>query len=408
MSPVTLDILATVAVIFGLALSIGSVAFRRVIRRRIVPKIGSRHSFALFAGMQILGLGLVAAGVAWNMYSFMLPLPTSGPPEYAVIRVYYGTDRNRTGSEDPEEVFGSERGDLSVGFCDVSIPREHRLGELEEPSILRLEFREDPEKHVVLLRVVPQKEAPFFQDLKSRTETSKKREALVFVHGYNVTFEDAARRTAQMAYDLAFDGPAAFFSWPSKGTYEGYPADETTIAWATPHLKTFLEEIATNSEAKTVHLIAHSMGNRGLMDALGMIAESARPTAQSKFQEIVLAAPDIDKDIFVRDVFPRLAKFSSRVTLYSSSRDKALLASTKFHQYPRAGDTGDGLVIMKDLDTVDATHVDTSFIGHSYFAENRSVISDMFYLIGERLPPQMRFGLEPVKDARGQYWRFKQ
>jgi esterase/lipase superfamily enzyme len=38
------------------------------------------------------------------------------------------------------------------------------------------------------------------------------------VHGYNVSFDDAALRTAQLAYDLTFDCPAAFFSWPSKGT----------------------------------------------------------------------------------------------------------------------------------------------------------------------------------------------
>ena len=62
---------------------------------------------------------------------------------------------------------------------------------------------------------------------------------------------------------------------------------------------------------------------------------------------------------------------------------------------------------MDRIETVDATNVDTSFVGHSYYGENRSVMSDLFNLLRERKSANTRFGLAPVETARGTYWRFQ-
>jgi len=154
------------------------------------------------------------------------PLPdwqALGDEEYAVVRVFYGTDRNDTGDEDPSDRFGPDRGTFSYGSCDISIPRDHRMGELEEPVVFK--FLADPSKHVVLLGVDRLEADAFFTSVSDRVSQSATREAFVFIHGYNVTFEDAARRTAQMSYDLAFDGAPIFYSWPSAGS-------STTKRWA--------------------------------------------------------------------------------------------------------------------------------------------------------------------------------
>ena len=95
------------------------------------------------------------------------------------------------------------------------------------------------------------------------------------------------------------------------------------------------------------------------------------------------------------------------MTLYASSEDIALLASKKFHGYPRAGDAGNGLVLMEGIDTIDATGMDTSFLKHSYFAEARSILADIFYLVREGKRPDQRFGLEKVNTEAGRYWKFK-
>jgi len=90
-------------------------------------------------------------------------------------------------------------------------------------------------------------------------------------------------------------------------------------------------------------------------------------------------------------------------TLYASSNDEAIRISKEPHSYPRAGEAGDDIIILPGLDTIDASMVDTSLIGHSYFAEKRSVLSDLFYLLGEGKPPSQRHSLEPRTSAKGTY-----
>ncbi|MGD9126509.1 MAG: alpha/beta hydrolase, partial [Planctomycetia bacterium] len=164
--------------------------------------------------------------------------------------------------------YSGDRGTLDMGICEVSIPKTHQLAELESPSILRFEISEDPTKHVVLLGIDPLDQENFIAQLRNRVKESDDQEAFVFVHGYNVNFEDAARRTAQLAYDLNFQGAPILYSWPSQGGLFKYTIDENNVEWTVAHLKQFLQLIAKQSNAKRVHLIAHSMGNRALTRAL--------------------------------------------------------------------------------------------------------------------------------------------
>jgi esterase/lipase superfamily enzyme len=344
-----------------------------------------------------------------------ISLPKDRPPipadrNYAIVKIFYATDRAVTGAVEPARFFGTDRamqlpGSLAYGTCDVSIPRDHRLGELEAPSIWRLEFREDPAKHVVLLKVVPEEASGFFSQLSARIGQSAEKEAFVFIHGYNVTFEDAARRTGQMAYDLAFDGAPILYSWPSQGSTLKYPVDETNVEWTTSHLKEFLQKIAADVQAKKVHLIAHSMGNRALTRALKDIAAEQGATALPRFRQVVLAAPDIDADVF-KQLAEQMTRTSERVTLYASSNDEALVASKKIHGYPRAGDSGQGLVIVPGVDTLDVSAIDTSLLGHSYYGENKSVLADLFNLLRKGEGPDKRLGLLLKQTPAGRYWVF--
>lgn len=334
------------------------------------------------------------------------PIPGLDKPDYAVVRVFFTTDRNLTGSKKADEMFGVGRSTLRYGICNVSIPRDHRMGELESPSIWKLEFREDPAKHLVLLSVLVQPKDKYFTDLAARVRTSAKASAFLFVHGYNVTFEDAARRTAQISYDLGFDGAPVFYSWPSQGTTPAYTVDEQNIEWAQANLKGFLEDFFSRSDAQSVYLIAHSMGNRALTHAVAsLLAE--KPSLRQRLKEVILTAPDIDADVFKRDIAPALTKSGRSITLYASSEDLALVASKKVHGYPRAGDSGQGLVVVPGIETIDATGTDTSLLGHSYFAETRSVLSDIFYLIRNGQRAEQRFGLQRVDTQAGKYWVFK-
>lgn len=327
------------------------------------------------------------------------------PKNYATVRVFYATDRRPSGSREPTYFFGGQRAIdeiMSYGFCQVSIPRDHRMGVLEAPSVLKLEFRENPEKHVVLLSVTERSYDGFFTALSKRVVRSKGKEAFVFIHGYDVTFEDAVRRTAQLSYDLAFDGAPILYSWPSQGCVSCYSADEATVEWTTPHLKKFLEDVAAKSQATTVHLIAHSMGNRALARAVHSIATEQRTSPHPRFQQIVLAAPDVDLGVF-KQLAEAMKKASNHITLYFSSADKALGLSKWIHIYPRAG----AFSVIPGVDTIDVSALDTGLISHSYFGENKSVISDIFRILKFGKPPNQRCGIVPKLLGSEQYWAFE-
>jgi len=279
------------------------------------------------------------------------------------------------------------------------------MGELETPSVWRLEFSNDPENFVVLLSVSEADPATFYKDVAAKVRASSGKRAFIFVHGYNVTFADAARRTAQMAYDLGFDGAPVFYSWPSQARYASYKVDETNAEWAVLDFKNFLEQFAKQSEADSIFLIAHSMGSRVLAGALKeLVAED--PAIRPKFKEIVFAAPDIDADTFRRDIAPKIFGPTRSATMYASSGDYALLASKKFAGYRRAGDAGGGVTIAPGLDTIDASGIGTDFIGHSYFADSTSVLGDLRDLILLRKRPEQRSRLSPLSTGQSRYWTF--
>lgn len=361
----------------------------------------------------VLGIFLTLALSAYQDYREpkMADVPAMAaapPPKFSKVKVFFATDRNRTSDPSPAGMFGSGRGAIAYGACEVSIPRDHRMGVLEAPfSLLGLSLPEDQEKHVVLLKTDVYSEATYFSQLAQLIGRAPAKSALIFVHGYNVTFEDAARRTAQMTYDLGFEGAPVFYSWPSQGNEIGYPKDEENIRWSEANMRRFLDDFLKRTDARNIYLIAHSMGNRGAVSALSAIF-SDKPEYRQRFREIILTAPDIDAEIFVRDIAPKIVGSNTAITLYASSADKALILSKRFHGYPRLGDAGARPVIIPGIETIDATTVDTSFLKHSYYAETQSVLSDMFYLIRQGLRAKERFALETVNTPDGQeYWKFR-
>jgi esterase/lipase superfamily enzyme len=145
------------------------------------------------------------------------------------------------------------------------------------------------------------------------------------------------------------------------------------------------------------------MGSRVLMNTLNRM-ESGKASSTSAFSRIVLAAPDIDRDVFL-DLANQMKQQREHLTLYASSHDNALLASKGVHGTPRAGDTAVGITVADGVDTIDVSNVDSSLLGHSYYGDNRSIISDLYYLI--RGIPLPRFGLKEAAFKGHKYWIFQ-
>ena len=300
-------------------------------------------------------------------------------------------------------VFGSREdpdGEERYGHCDVTLPpvgfREPGEMPMARPGL------EDPRKHVILDRTDVLPADSFFREVQSKLAELKanERDVFIFVHGYNVDFREAACRTAQMSLDLKFKGLPMFFSWPSEGSLIGYSSDVDQVQGSVGPIKRFLESVARDVGAEKIHVLAHSKGGAAVSFAISQLDPNKR-----LFNQVILAAPDINANTFRKEIAPKLSQVALRSTLYCSQNDRALWFSSVYNRYKRAGDANDPLVIEPTLDTVDATGQDPSWLGHSYFSDCEPLINDIGRLFGSNVPPAER-GLIERPSGEKMCWRF--
>jgi len=149
---------------------------------------------------------------------------------------------------------------------------EIKFGEMERPPGWNVFSKETIGKHVMLKSIEEMNSKEFIETLNKKLGNVKENDLLVFIHGYNVSFADAARRTAQLSYDLKFQGVPLTYSWPSLSETEEYLTDEASVQYTVPHLVTFLKDVIDNNkESKNkanIHIVGHSMGSRALSYAI--------------------------------------------------------------------------------------------------------------------------------------------
>jgi esterase/lipase superfamily enzyme len=316
--------------------------------------------------------------------------------------VWYGTNRKPVDEANPRRGYSAERDDrLHHGRCRVFIPKSHKIGSTGSPWWKRLISRTDDRLRIQA--VEPLAANQHWADLRriiAGLEAGRDH-AVVFIHGYNVSFEEAAVRAAQVGFDLQVRA-MAFFSWPSRGTVKGYIADTASIEASEGALAAYLAGFTEQSGASHVHVIAHSMGNRGLLRAVNRSLATAERRAGAPFGQFILAAPDVDVDVF-RDLSRAYQGVCRRATLYVSARDRAVSASLALHGAPRVGYTPP-VTVLPHIDTVSVSNVDLTLLGHGYVAEARDVLHDMHNLIFHGDPPERRMGLRPEETDEGRYW----
>ncbi len=320
-----------------------------------------------------------------------------------VVPVFFGTCRDDTGRADPAERFGTGRGPGSFGIGWVSIPDDHRMGEIEKPPWWRVIFgKPRPGKHVVIDDLSVLDRDAFVAAAGRAAADAAVPEGLTFVHGYNVPFAAGLERAAQIAYDLGFQGVPLFYSWPSNGTAGGYTKDENQVRWSEANYRDFVGLCRTRLALRRLHIVAHSMGGRLVAETLADVTATGDGD-DAPVHTVVFAAPDIDADTF-RQLAAEFGGCSGTCALYASSDDWALKASAAIHgRYRRAGDSDGGILIARGVQSIDAHAVDTGLLGHSYIGDNRSILSDVFYLL-QGLKPSQRASLHEYDTERGRYW----
>ncbi|HWZ15440.1 MAG TPA: alpha/beta hydrolase [Mucilaginibacter sp.] len=325
------------------------------------------------------------------------------------MTVFYGTNRNRLEYKDGIQSYGEvETRELKFGTCEVHIPRKHRQGNIERPGALERFFGwpESEKRHFVIKSTGEMSEEFFLADFIKTLNEKPKKQGLLFIHGYHTTFDEAAYRAGQLAWDLPFKGYTGFFSWPSAGKLSAYGADDAAARSSAPILKDFIAKIAATTELEQLHIVAHSMGGLILTISLNILAaDTDKAIELEKIYQLVLGAPDIDKGEFFNVILPALNKIGKQRTLYASDHDEALNTSASLRSLrDRLGQIGTGIFVADGLDSVNASNLGTKD-SHSYVFEDKELLSDLYHIVNNGLSPEER-RLREMAYTPVNYWLF--
>lgn len=204
------------------------------------------------------------------------------------------------------------------------------------------------------------------------------RDVLIYVHGYNETFETAASGAATLADAIGFRGRAALFAWPSGGRLIAYAYDRESALWSRDGFVETLRALGANPAVGKVHIVAHSMGAFLTLETLRQLATGAGEASFAKLGAVVLASPDVDIDQFESAV-KRQAGLAGHITVISATNDRALAVSARLAGgVARAGASERGRLEALGVRVADASDIGWGVLRHDLFLSNdevRAVIS---------------------------------
>ena len=198
------------------------------------------------------------------------------------------------------------------------------------------------------------------------------RDSLLFVHGYNQTFEAAAFDAANLSEGIGFKGNSALFSWPSKGGLLDYGYDRESALLARDHLADALAAVLQDEFGAKLNVVAHSMGTLVMLEALRSYRDRYADKGLDRLGALVLAAPDVDVDVF-KAAIGRLGAWRNKITVITATNDRALDLSRRLAGGERAGALPPAALDGLGVKVVDATDFATGFIRHDVFVANADV-----------------------------------
>ncbi len=407
-----------------------------------------------------MAAGLMAAGCAPQL----IPTPNlcvgaGGAPFAAVppalrsdrVRIVYATDRERIdGDAHGPPAYGHQRSrSLAFGRAELS------LGGVSWDELVRQSCRSDRERWLPLriasvrergrmsrtpgplrlragqaigdpwaLHADAAAEQALHALVRAELRHTPRKEAFIYVHGFNSRFDDSLHVMASLWHFLGREGVPMVYSWPAGIglSVVGYNYDRESGEFTVYHLKQFLRAVARCPELQKVHLIAHSRGSDVLLTALRELHIEARAAGRDTRQvlrlgHVVLAAPDMDFQVYQQRVAAeRLSLVPERLTLYLSQGDLAItFAEHLFWSIRRLARLRpedlssaqlDTLGRMPEISLIDA-RVTTDPIGHVYFYSNPAVSSDLILLLRDNRPPGEAHGRPLRATTTANYWELE-
>ena len=327
-------------------------------------------------------LALTLAGCAGRPVGNLVPVADADVPGASKVDLLVATTRGTAKSAG--EMYSGERGTLSFADLVISVPPDavREAGEIQWPTAIP----GNPEKEFVALKAetisADAAKQRFLQRIKSHYGR-----VMVFVHGYNTRFEEAVFRLAQISHDSGAPHMPVLFTWPSRGKLLAYPYDRESANFSRDGLENVLWFLQKHPQVKEIAILAHSMGNWVTIESLRQMAIRSGGIA-SKIKSVMLAAPDVDIDVFQRQIVA-IGDKRPPFVLFTSQNDKALVFSKRvWGSTERLGSVNpqqepyQSMLKRDKITAIDLTNTKSDDpLGHATFAESADVVR----LIGTRL-----------------------
>ncbi len=303
-------------------------------------------------------------------------------PDSSRVNMLITTTRSR--SANPGEMYSGERAEAAT-FVDmtVSIPSVRKTGEVAWPKKLP----PNPATDFATLKAESLDMPGAKSWLSASVRKTPDRSVLVFIHGFNNRFEDSVYRFAQIVHDSRVHSAPILVTWPSRGSLLAYGYDRESTNYTRNALENLFQYLYHDPEVKEVSILAHSMGNWLTLEALRQMA-IRNGELPAKFKNVMLAAPDVDVDVF-RQQIDDMGKKHPDFTLFVSRDDRALAVSRRVwgdvsrlgaidpEQEPYKKELADNKITVIDLTKIKAG----DSLNHGKFAESPEIVQ----LIGARI-----------------------
>jgi esterase/lipase superfamily enzyme len=314
-----------------------------------------------------------------------------------LVEVPYVTDRARDPGWEGVASYRGERGEPGYGRCRVRFSALPLLGDMAG----RMPFYVPGE--AVEVTGVERLDRPA---LWRALEGPEGAPLAVFVHGYSFDLGEGCQVVAVLQRALGERARMMLFSWPSDDNPADYTADRADMAWSAAHLADLLAALRARLDGRPLHLVAHSMGAYGVVEALLRLGcDGARGPL---VDELVLIAPDLDQAVF-RQHLPRLRRLAGRITLYASDNDTLLTISRVLNGYPRLGEAGRYLMVAEGMETVDVSPLGRHHLtGHEYYRYHPLATRDLVELLATGQGAAKRSLPRPVEGDDGRYWELRE
>lgn len=382
-----------------------------------------------------------------NLYTPQTPYPSadvSVDKQSAYSDIIYVTDRQPETSKKGVMKFGPDRSkSLRFGTARVKIGEDETWDEIVSAAnadIRRVKLKETvqeispkgafPETPLLFkvengIAIIDpaQKQAfetareGFKSHVRESLSKSRKKEVIVFIHGFNVTFNEAIYTVNDIYHYSGRDAVPISYTWPAHRNLLAYFQDQNSASYTVYHLKEFLRTLMSMEEIENIHVVAHSLGTVATTTALRELlietrAAGKNPLETFNIENLILAAPDLDYGVVTqRLIAEQFAAAFGRMTVYTNDKDKALSLSSFLSSTMRFGKllpNEEGKIEekifqqVKNVSYVTVVGGSSGFSNHAYFVRDPSALADLVTLINNPSDPGTE--ARPLKNLGGNFW----